>query len=223
MQNRILVINPNSTAAVTRGIDEAVNCLRFQGGPVIEVVDLPEGPPGIQTQGDVERVVPLLIQLVSRRDDVGAYVVACYSDPGVHVLREITPRPVLGIAEGAILTALTIGARFGAIAILRKSIPRHLRAVGGMGLSSRMAGERAIDLGVVELTNRERTMARMIEVGRELRDLDGADVIVMGCSGMASYRQPLEVALGIPVVEPTQAAVAWMIGRMRLPWPVPLD
>ena len=218
MQDRILVINPNSTEAVTRGIDEALACLRFQGAPAIDVMDLSNGPPGIETQRDVESVVPLLLESVARHK-ADAYVIACYSDPGVHALREVTSKPVIGIAEGAILTALTLGARFGTIAILRKAIPRHLRAVGAMGVSARMAGERAIDLRVTELGNQDRVLERMIEVGRDLRDLDGADVIIMGCAGMARYRDPLEASLGIPVVEPTQAAVAFSLGRLRLQWP----
>ena len=58
----------------------------------------------------------------------------------------------------------------------------------------------------------------MIETGRRLRDEHGADVLVMGCSGMARYRAELEEAAQIPVVEPTQAAVAMAIGRVRLGW-----
>ena len=54
---RILVINPNSTQAVTDGIDRAMDPLRMTGGPQIECVTLKEGPPGIQTQADVESVV----------------------------------------------------------------------------------------------------------------------------------------------------------------------
>ena len=55
----------------------------------------------------------------------------------------------------------------------------------------------------------------MIEVGKELRDEDSADVIVMGCAGMARHRQPLEAALGVPVIDPTQAAVAMAIGAVQ--------
>ena len=52
----------------------------------------------------------------------------------------------------------------------------------------------------------------------QLRERHGADVVVMGCAGMARYRQPLQDEIGIPVVEPTQAAVAMAIGRVRLAW-----
>jgi Asp/Glu/hydantoin racemase len=58
----------------------------------------------------------------------------------------------------------------------------------------------------------------MVEVGKALRERHGADVVVMGCAGMARYRQPLQDEIGIPVVEPTQAAVAMAIGRVRLAW-----
>ena len=58
----------------------------------------------------------------------------------------------------------------------------------------------------------------MVEVGNALRDDHGADVVVMGCAGMARYRKPLQDEIGIPVVEPTQAAVVMAIGRVRLKW-----
>ena len=215
----ILVINPNSSQAVTDGIDKAMAPLRLQGGPAIECVTLRDGPPGIETQAHVEQVVAPIGSMVKSRDnDCSAFVIASYSDPGLHAAREVTAKPVLGIAECGILTALTLGQRFGVISILRKSIPRHLRYVGQMGLSDRMAGDRAIGLGVTELSNEATTFARMAEVAAELRDEDGADVLIMGCAGMARYRDRLSRHVGLPVVEPSQAAVSMAIGRSRLGW-----
>jgi allantoin racemase len=216
---RILVINPNSTEAVTRGIDEAVEPLRMAGGPAIDCVTLKEGPPGVETQQHVDGVIPHLLSLVSQKEaQYSAFVIACYSDPGLHSVREATKKPVLGISECGILTALTLGQRFGVIAILKTSIPRHLRYVGALGVSERLAGELPVDIPVVELSNQEKTFGRMVEVGKTLRERHGADVVVMGCAGMARYRKPLQDAVGIPVVEPTQAAVAMAIGRVRLGW-----
>jgi allantoin racemase len=216
---RILVINPNSTEAVTRGIDQAVEPLRMAGGPAIDCATLKEGPPGIETQQHVDSVVQPLLGLVRAKEaEYAAFVIACYSDPGLHSVREATKKPVLGISECGILTALTLGHRFGVIAILDKSIPRHLRYVGALGVTDRLAGELAVGIPVVELSNEEKTFRRMVEVGRALRERHGADVVVMGCAGMARYRKPLQDEIGIPVVEPTQAAVAMAIGRVRLGW-----
>jgi allantoin racemase len=216
---RILVINPNSTEAVTRGIDEAVEPLRMAGGPAIDCVTLKEGPPGIETQQHVDGVVQPLLKLVREKEgDYAAFVIACYSDPGLHSLREATEKPVLGISECGILTALTLGQKFGVIAILKQSIARHLRYVGALGVRERLAAELPVNLPVVELSNQEKTFGRMVAVGKALRDQHHADVVIMGCAGMARYRRPLQDEIGIPVVEPTQAAVAMAIGRVRLNW-----
>ncbi|HXM80526.1 MAG TPA: aspartate/glutamate racemase family protein [Burkholderiales bacterium] len=216
--DKILVINPNSSESVTRGIDEACAPLRMAGGPAIECVTLQEGPPGIETQQHVDSVVQPLLNLVREKErQYAAFVIACYSDPGLHSLREATKKPVLGIAESGILTALTLGQKFGVIAILWQSIPRHLRYMGALGVTGRLAAELPVGLPVVELADEKKTSGRMIDVGRQLRE-QGADVIVMGCAGMARYRKPLQDAVGIPVVEPTQAAVSMAIGRVRLGW-----
>jgi allantoin racemase len=214
----VYVINPNSTAAVTAGIDRAVAPFRSIDGPRIECVTLEEGPPGIQSQRDVDSVIaPLCRRIASLDAEASAFVIACFSDPGLHSARETTRKPVLGIMECGLLTALTLGQRFGVIAILQTSIPRHRRMINAMGIESRLANERAVGLPVVELSDESKTLGRMIETACALRD-DGADSVVMGCAGMAQYRARVEAAAGIPVVEPTQAAVAMALGRVRAGW-----
>jgi allantoin racemase len=220
MSNKtILVVNPNSTESMTRGIDAACEPLRMAGGPAIETATLKEGPPGIETQQHVDGLIAPLLSLVRRQEEkYDAFVIACYSDPGLHSVREATRKPVLGIAECGILTALTLGQKFGVIAILQKSIPRHLRYMGALGVMDRLAAELPVELPVLELSDETKTFGRMTQVGKALREEHGADVIVMGCAGMARYRKPLQDAIGIPVVEPTQAAVTMAIGRVRLGW-----
>ena len=204
----IVAINPNSTEVVTEAMDRALDPLRLAGGPAIVSVTNPNGPPGIECQGHVDDVSGDVRTLVRSHDaEASAFVIACYSDPGMHAAREATAKPVFGIAESGMLTAMSLGERVGIIAILSRSIPRHLRYIRAMGVETRLAGDRAIELGVVELSDEARTFERMVKVGTDLRDLDGADVLVLGCAGMARYRERLAGRLGIPVVDPTQAAV----------------
>lgn len=218
MDKKIYVINPNSLETVTAGIDQALECLRLSPSLVIECITVVEGPPGIQTQNDVDHVVPSLCAYVDRLDaGASAFVIACFSDPGLHSVRERTRKPVIGIGEAGMLTACTLGHRIGVIAISSKSIPRHLRYYGAMGLQNRIANERAVEFSVAEVSDEIRALGRMIEVGKRLRE-DGADVLVMGCAGMAKMRVPLQEAVGIPVVEPCQAAVGMAIGRVLTNW-----
>jgi Asp/Glu/hydantoin racemase len=158
---------------------------------------------------------PHLRRLVESDNASDAFVIACYSDPGLHACREGTARPVFGIAEAAVLTALARAERFGVIAIRRRSIARHMRYLRQMGLTDRFAGERPLEMSVAETAAGDKTFERMAAVGRELKERDGAEALIMGCAGMARHRRRLEDALAIPVIDPTQAAVTLAIGAVQ--------
>ena len=213
--NPLVVINPNSSQTVTDGIDAAVDPLRSFGIP-IRCLTLAEGPAGIESQRQADLTIAPMLALAAAQDDAAGYVIACFGDPGLHALRDQTSRPVVGIQEAAVMTALTLGHRFGVIAILPASIPRHLRAFGAMGVLDRLAGDRALGLGVADLASDDKSLDAMIATGKRLRDKDGANVLIMGCAGMARFREPLEDATGLPIVEPTQAAVSMALGQIRL-------
>lgn len=223
MVGTIYVINPNSTDAVTEGIRAAVSALAFPNGITVECLTLAEGPPAIETQQDIDQVVTPLCTMVRRLEEkAAAFVIACFSDPGLYSLREITRKSVLGIAESGMLTAMTLGQRIGVISILPVSIPRHQRYFAAMGITSRVAADKAVNLGVLDLADAERTLHRMVAVGQKLRDDHGADVLVMGCAGMSRFRAPLEAKVNVPVVEPTLAAIVMAMSQTILGWTVRL-
>jgi Asp/Glu/hydantoin racemase len=214
----IIVINPNSSQAVTQGMDLALTDLRRPEDPAIHCVTLAEGPPGIETDAQVREVVAPLLRLVRRMDgEASAFVDACFSDPGLTELRRATDKPVFGIAESAYRCASAEGSRFGVISILEASIPRHRRTIEALGLGPSLAGDRPIGLGVTALgDDPEATLARLVQVGEQLRDRDGADVIVLGCTGMTPHRTRLRSVLGVPVIDPVRAAVEAAIGAVTL-------
>ncbi len=210
------ILNPNSSGTVTAGIAEAVAPLAAAGIP-IRCHRLPEGPPGIESQADADRVVPPLLALARRLEpEAAGFVVACFGDPGLHALRHETALPVTGIQEAAVLHALSLGQRFGVLSILAASVPRHLRSFGAMGVLPRLAADLPLNLGVAELADEARTLARMAEVGARLRDDHGAEAVILGCAGMARLRRPLQDRLGLPVVEPCQAGAALALSHILL-------
>ncbi len=216
MSKALVVINPNSSDTVTQGIDAAMEPLRALGVP-IRCETLAEGPPGIESQRQADLTIAPMLDLAARLEpEAMGYVIACFGDPGLHALRDQTNLPVVGIQEAAVMAALQLGQRFGVISILPASIPRHMRSFGAMGVLDRLAGDRALGLGVAQLANEDTTKRAMIDTGKVLRDLDGADVLIMGCAGMARFRSVLEDATGLPVVEPCQAAAVQAIGQITL-------
>jgi len=213
MSGPIIVINPNSNQAVTDGLSRALAPFNLSQGPAIECLTLAEGPFGIENQVHSDQVVLPLVALVQARPDASAFVIACYSDPGIDACRSVARVPVLGIQESGVLTALARGDRIGIVGISSASERRHRLYMRRMGVLNRVAGERALNLSVDETARGAGTFARLQEVARALID-DGAEALVLGCAGMAVHRAPLEADLGVPVIDPTQAAVAMALGMV---------
>ena len=204
---RILVLNPNSSVAVTEAMRRGCRELTLPDTQEVVFATLDGGPAGIESQRDVEMVVLPTCDYFHQHPAAG-YVIGCFSDPALALAREELSAPVVGIAESSFLAAMAVGERFGIIAIKDGSIMRHHRAVRAMGVFDRMGGDRALGLDVAGLLDEERSVDRILEVGRLLCREDGADALILGCATMGVYRDRVEAALGVPVIDPTQAAIS---------------
>jgi Asp/Glu/hydantoin racemase len=203
---RILIINPNRSAACTAGIDAAVARFRHTAGPAIDVVDLQEGPPAIYTWRDWHAVVEPLCRRIER-EAADVYVIACASDPGIEAARATTKRPVLGVFRSAVAAAVAQAECFGVIAVVDASKARHLAALRAMGLDARLAAEVALNVSMETLLEPQTARSKLIEAARTCVAA-GAGAVILGCTGMAHHRAAIEAAIGIPVIEPCQAAAA---------------
>ncbi|MCM2477077.1 Asp/Glu racemase [Rhizobium sp. CG5] len=215
MSGPIVVINPNSSESVTEGLREALAGFQFPSGPLIECLTIVEGPPGVVTQRDVDEAALNTAKIIEARPDAGAFVLACYSQPGLDLARSLTSVPVYGIQDAGVLAALARADLFGVIAVAEASIPRHLRNLRRLGVDNRLAGEVALqgNINVADSGHGEESFAALLEAGVKLRAL-GAGAVVLGCAGMSGHRARLEAELGVAVIDPTQAAVAMAFGHL---------
>ena len=207
MKPNILVINPNSNESVTRGIDQAMQSCRTKLGVDISCSTLTDGPFGIETDEDINAVVPLIVSEINNNQDSDAFVIACYSDPGLNESRTVSKKPVFGIHESAVSLSATYERRFGVLALGRESIQRHIAYVRQLGYQAFHAGERPLDISVDEAANGPDVLQKIIDTGRQLIDEDGAETLILGCAGLAAHRKAAQQELGVPVIDPVQAAV----------------
>lgn len=204
-QKTILVLNPNSNKVVTEKMADGIAEIENTGEISFRCETLETGPFGIESQADIDSIIQPVCQRIAEGDEV-ASVIACYSDPGLTEVRDMTTKPVFGIQESGIHMATTRHDTFGVIALSEASKSRHLIYIEKLGKSDRLAGERVADLTVAESASGEQTFAKLLQAGEWLRDHDKADVVILGCAGMARHRVPLEKALGVAVIDPVQAA-----------------
>ncbi len=203
---RVLVINPNSSAACGAGIAAAIAPLAGADGVRFDVVSLPDGPTAIYTWADWHAAVGPILRRIAA-DPADAYVIACASDPGIEAARAATARPVFGVFRAAVAAAVARAERFGVVAIVAASKARHRAALRAMGLEARLAAEHALDVSMDTLLDPEAARAALIAAARACADA-GAETVILGCTGMAHHRAAVEAAAGVPVIEPCQQAAA---------------
>lgn len=194
------MINPNSSERISNQIRDAV----VLADPDTRVTTSREGPPAIESDADVAAAVePMITTALANK--AAAYVVACFSDPGLDELRSATEVPAFGIAESAVRVALEAGNRIGVISSVADSLPRHERYWEKLGVADKVAADVALGLGVLKLDTAD-AYAKALEAGRTLVTV-GADVVVLGCTGMTHMQDRLAGELGVPVIDPCRAAV----------------
>jgi allantoin racemase len=213
---RILVVNPNTTASMTRKLQAAALQISASGTEVV-AVNPDFGPASIEGYYDEAFAVPGLLSEIAKAPDADAYIVACFDDTGLDAARCVTMAPVVGIGEAAFHIASLIAGKFSVVTTLARSIPAIEHNLVRYGLAARCARVRASEVPVLALEE-PGSMARAklsAEIARAVAE-DGCEAIVLGCAGMAGLSQSLAAEHGLPVVEGVAAAVKLCEGLVSL-------
>jgi len=216
---RILVVNPNTSASMTDRLRRELEAVKGRETE-LTVVNPTAGPAAIESAEDEALAIPPMLDLIREaapRHD--AVVIACFSDPGLDEARDIVSIPVVGIEESSLHVAAQLGRRFTILTSRAARVPAKIAHVERLGLSSRLASVRPLEMGVLEMdADPDRAVARILQVGGDAVREDGADVIVLGCAGLAGHAAALVSALGVPVIDPSPVALATaeMLVRLHL-------
>lgn len=209
---RIKIINPNTTWSMTDAIREKAE--RFaRPGTEIVAVSPSIGPVSIECYYDEAISALGVIQEVEKGEAEGfdGYVVACYGDPGLYAAREVAASPVVGIGETSMLMACMLGYKFSIITILDRFIAPVEEMVKRYGLWERCASVRVINTPVLKIESADQEVKRlMVEEGRRAIQEDRAEVLLLGCAGMAGLEEEMEEKLGVPVIDGIVSAVKFL-------------
>ncbi len=214
---RVLYILPGSlsrTELGTREVDRRRAVLQRLAAPGtdVDIVDVPDGPSSIESAYEEYLSVPgtlVHVQEAARQGYAGA-IIGCFGDPGLDAARELVEMPVVGPAEASMLLACTLGHRFSVVTVLESVVPSLRHLAHRVGVSEKLASVRAVDIPVLDLAkDRERSITRMIALGRRAVAEDGADALALGCMSMGflEAHQTIATEVGVPVVNPVYAAL----------------
>lgn len=217
MTIRIKAINPNTTLEMTENIGRQVR--RYTSDDVeVEAVSPERGPISIESYYDDFLAVPgVLEEIIDDEAEFDAFINACWGDPGIDACREVTEKPVVGIAEASMYVANMLGAKFSVATILPRARDFIEDRVRTTGLWGQCASVRCTDLTVVETEEtRDAATEALYDAAQRAVKEDGAEAICLGCAGMGGLDEPLEDRLPVPVIDSVAAAGVITEGMVRL-------
>lgn len=199
---RILVINPNTSEEMTRDIGRQARKFA-RADTEIETVSPAWGPRSIEGHYEDELAAVATLEVIQERAaDFDGVVIACYGDPGLHAAREVSPVPVVGIAEASMLMACTVAHSFSIVTVLPRVRPMFESMVRMHGLEHRCASIRTTPLSVLDCERDPEAAGReIVKASRLAIEEDGAEAICLGCAGMGPLDKRVEGELGIPVLD----------------------
>lgn len=203
------VINPNSTASMTDAIGRTA---RSAARPTTRLlVQNPANtPPSLEGATDEALAIPAILAAITQaeRDGARAHIIACFDDPGMSAAREIATRPVIGLCQAAIQTAMILSTRFTIITTLPRAVPHIENLAARYGAEKSCRRVRAIDCPVLELeTCPDAAMRKMGQEIARAKTEDNAEAIILGCAGMVEMPASLSRQYGLPVIDGVTCAV----------------
>ncbi|AUH69411.1 MULTISPECIES: aspartate/glutamate racemase family protein [Gordonia] len=214
---RILVANVNTTQSMTDAIAESA---RAVAAPGTEIVGVTPRFGADSCEGNFESylaAIAVMDAITSYPEPFDAVVQAGYGEHGREGLQELLDVPVVDITEAAASTAMYLGHKYSVVTTLDRTVPLIEDRLRLAGLATRCASVRASGLGVLELeSDPERAVEAIVAQAREAVERDHAEVICLGCGGMAELEEKVRAATGVPIVDGVRSAVTVAEGLVRM-------
>jgi len=205
---RILLLNPNTTTAVTDRLAATAQKVVSPGTTLVPIT-APRGVPYIATRAEAQIGGAIALEMLAEHHGtVDAAIIAAFGDPGLLGARELFDIPVVGMGEAAMLTACMLGRRFAIVTFAMALAPWYQESVDILNLTARCAGIRMLDGTFRSISDvQEEKEDLLVELSRRTIAETDADVIIFGGAPLAGLAEKVKDRIAVPVVDQVQAAV----------------
>lgn len=201
---KALVINPNTSLSMRSDIQATADSV-FVPPWEVSVVNAPSGSESLESWYDYQLAGVAVLPLLAQYPDADGIVLACFGDPGLYALKEISKVPVVGIAEAAMSLSLLVGGRFGILAGMNRAVQLMDSMVRTYGLESRYSGTVSLDMRVLGFEEDRAQTLRTLEIASREMVKRGADVLLLGCAGLTSFIDEVQALVPVLIIDPVEA------------------
>ena len=205
------LINPNTTQSMTDGVQ---NIAEMAAAPGTEVyaVSPKNGPASLAGYADQAIAAPGVLEEVIKGDyeeGADAFIIACFGDPGLQAAKMVTDKPVIGMAQAAMLTMRFLAPNFTIIGNLFGGTESRCEALRRYGCENIYQSGRFIGMSVLDV---EKDPAAGLEaLRREIKlaiEEDKAEGIILGCAGFVPFVDTLRKEFStVPILDGITPAV----------------
>ncbi|HBB30486.1 MAG TPA: hypothetical protein DDZ80_04465 [Cyanobacteria bacterium UBA8803] len=218
---KILIIFPLATSAYNPDVIEEAKTVAAPDTE-ISVINLDQGPQSIESRYEEFLAIPDLIKKsqAAEQDGFDGILIDCFGEPGVEIIRELIDIPVVGGFNPAVLTATLISQKFSIITVEKRVISMLETLARDVGITENIASIRDVGIPVSELPDKNRLIAALVEESQKAIARDGAQAIVLGCTGMLGVANDVksilyELGMPAPVIDPTTTAITFLESLIR--------
>jgi allantoin racemase len=205
---KILLLNPNTTAAVTDLLSAAGSRVASPGTELVPAT-APRGVPYIATRAEAQIGGAIALEMLAEAEaGIDAAIIAAFGDPGLFGARELFAFPVVGLAEAAMLTACMVGRRFAIVTFAGALAPWYEECVAMHGLTSRCAGIRTLDgpfQSISEVQSEKEDL--LVALANRAVEQDSADVVILSGAPLAGLAAKVRDRIPVPIIDPVATAV----------------
>lgn len=175
----------------------------------VEHVHIEKGPKSIETYFDEAMAIPEVLRIVQEyKNKCDGIMMDCFQDPAVHAARELVDVPVLGPAETSMSIASLLAPKFSVVSVLKNSGPIIELFAQQLGLSSRLAAAIGVDIPVLDLEKDPHVaIEEVVKAAKWTIEERGAEIVILGCTGMTSFAAEVQNKLPVSVIEPATTTI----------------
>jgi Asp/Glu/hydantoin racemase len=205
---RILLINPNITAAMTDSMAAEAR-IAAREGTLITPVTATFGTQYIANRAEAAIAAHAVLEaMATHSPGHDAAIVSAFGDPGLNAARELFDIPVVGLPESAMLMAWPLGRRYSIVCLTPRLRQWYQECAREHGLDGRLASVRALDANIPDiLTARDQFRSELIAQCRVAVAEDGAEVIIIGGGPLAGLAREAADDIPVPVLDGVTCAV----------------
>ena len=197
---RILLINPNTTAAITQRMADYAT--RITGGAMFVPATGRFGAAYISSRATAAIAAHAALDaLAEHAQGCDAIYLACFGDPGLAALKEVSPVPVIGMAEASCIEAARAGRRFGIVTGGALWKPMLEEFVAVLGLSQQLAAIRTVaPTGDQIARDPEAALSLLADACGACAAEDGAELVILGGAALAGLAPRIQPRVSVPLL-----------------------